>query len=130
VIVDASVVTSALFESADAGEWAREVLGQGQVTAPHLMPAEVCQVLRRRTASGVISASEASAGLRDLLALRVELHPFEPFMERVWALRDTVTAYDAWYVALAEALDLPFATLDARLARAPGPRCGFVLPEE
>ncbi len=67
--------------------------------------------------------------MRGLLELGVRLHPFEPFAERVWALRETVSAYDAWYVALAEALDAPLATLDVRLTQAPGPRCSFLVPD-
>ena len=62
------------------------------------------------------------------MQLSIECYPFEPFAERVWELRNTLTSYDAWYVAVAEALDLPLATLDARLARAPGPKCKFLLP--
>jgi predicted nucleic acid-binding protein len=65
-----------------------------------------------------------------LVELGVKLHPFEPFTARVWELRDTVGAYDAWYVALAEALDAPLATLDLRLASAPGPRCAFLTPAQ
>ena len=129
MIVDASVVTSALMVRARSSSWAREVMGVGRLSAPHLMPAEVCQVLRRRVAGAVITAAEASAGMDDLLELRADLHPFEPFAPRVWELRDTVSAYDAWYVALAEALDVPFATLDRRLARASGPRCAFLVPD-
>ncbi len=53
---------------------------------------------------------------------------FEPLASRVWALHPTVTAYDAAYVALAEELDAPLATLDRRLARASGPTCEFLLP--
>ena len=54
--------------------------------------------------------------------------PFAPFAERVWVLRANLTSYDAWYVALAEALDCPFATLDRKLGRAHGPRCEIILP--
>lgn len=129
MILDASVVMSALFETRPVGDWAREVISIGQASAPHLMPAEVCQVLRRRTAGGAISAANASAGVDDLLRMGTQLHPFEPFTERVWELRDTVSAYDAWYVALAEALDAPLVTLDIRLASAPGPRCAFLVPD-
>jgi predicted nucleic acid-binding protein len=74
-------------------------------------------------------AASAGDALGRLVELNVELHPFEPFAARVWELRETVTAYDAWYVALAEALDVPLATVDTKLARAPGPRCSFVLPD-
>ena len=65
----------------------------------------------------------------DLARLPIDLYPFEPVAQRVWELRDTVSAYDAWYVALAEALDVPLATLDTRLAKAPGPRCAFLVPD-
>lgn len=62
-----------------------------------------------------------------LLDLRVELFPYAPFATRIWDLRDNVTCYDAWYVALAETLSAPLATLDARLAKASGPRCRFLV---
>ena len=64
----------------------------------------------------------------DLLDLRVEFFPYAPFAARAWELRDTITSYDAWYVALAEFLGASVATLDGRLARAAGPRCGFETP--
>jgi predicted nucleic acid-binding protein len=66
------------------------------------------------------------AGLSEIAA---DLHGFGPFVGRAWELRDTVSAYDAWYVALAEALDAPLATLDIRLAQSSGPRCTFLLPQ-
>ena len=62
----------------------------------------------------------------DLLGLRVELFAYEPFGPRAWELRGNLTTYDAWYVALAEDLGSPLATLDRRLSRAAGPRCGFL----
>lgn len=55
----------------------------------------------------------------------MELFPYAPFAARIWDLRDNVTCYDAWYVAVAETLNAPLATLDVRLANAPGPRCRF-----
>lgn len=57
-----------------------------------------------------------------------QLYPYEPFGARVWELRHNVTAYDAWYVAVAEMLGAPVATLDRRLIGATGPRCAFVVP--
>jgi len=67
--------------------------------------------------------------MRDLVDLRVHLFPFEPVADRVWELRGNLSAYDAWYVALAESLETDLITLDRRLAKAPGPRCSFVVPE-
>jgi predicted nucleic acid-binding protein len=58
--------------------------------------------------------------------IRVDLFPYDPFADRVWELRQNVTAYDAWHVALAESLSAPLATLDGRLRRAVGPRCSFL----
>jgi predicted nucleic acid-binding protein len=62
------------------------------------------------------------------MELNLELFSFEPIAERVWELRHTITSYDAWYVAVAEALGLPLATTDERLARASGPSCDFLTP--
>lgn len=63
-----------------------------------------------------------------LTDLPVMLHPYPPFASRVWELRNNVSAYDAWYVALAESLEAPLVTLDRRLMRATGPRCAFSVP--
>lgn len=89
------------------------------------MPVEVANILRRTVLAGDLSVELATLAHNDLLALRVHLYPYEPFAQRVWELRENVTAYDAWYVSLAERLEVDLATLDRRLARAPGPRCGF-----
>ena len=62
------------------------------------------------------------------MQLDIELFPFEPFASRVWELRHNVTSYDAWYVAIAEALKLPLATLDEPLSRSNGVTCKFLLP--
>lgn len=84
--------------------------------------------MRQRALAGEVSADTASLVHRDLLSLGCELFPHSPCAARVWEVRSTVTAYDAWYVALAEALSVPLATLDARLTRATGPRCALVVP--
>ena len=75
-----------------------------------------------------MSADAAALAYADLLDLRIQMYPYAPFSVRVWELRDTVTPYDAWYVALAEFLEVPLATLDGKLAKAPGPRCEFRRP--
>lgn len=129
-VVDASLVVSALVDAGPTGTWADACLEEGPLAAPHLMPVEVANILRRAILAGDISADAGAMAHADLLDLRVELFPYEPFAERVWELRDNVTAYDAWYVALAESLGTALVTLDARLARAPGPRCDFVTRPE
>jgi predicted nucleic acid-binding protein len=128
LVVDASVVVAALVDAGPDGAWAETQLASGQLLAPHLMPAEVANILRRAGLAGDISADVASMAHADLLDLPVELVAYEPVAPRVWELRGTLTAYDAWYVALAESLDLPLATLDRRLSHASGPRCAFATP--
>ena len=88
--------------------------------APHLLDVEVVQVLRRYARDGSLTPGEVVATLDDLRALDIERHGHEALLDRVWALRENLTAYDAVYVALAEALDTTLLTCDRRLARAPG----------
>lgn len=100
----------------------------GPIAAPHLMPVEVANILRRAASADEISVDIASLAHHDLVTLRVELFPYSACSSRVWELRSNTTAYDAWYVAVAEMLGAPLATLDARLSRATGPACEFVVP--
>lgn len=130
LVVDSGLVAAALVDSGPGGTWADHLLATDDLAAPHLMPVEVANVLRRAVMSGEISADTASMAHADLLSLRVELFSYEPFAARVWELRDNVTAYDGWYVALAESLGAQLATLDQRLSRAAGPRCEFATPPE
>jgi predicted nucleic acid-binding protein len=126
LVVDASVVIAALIDNGADGRWAEALLVSDSLAAPHMMAAEAANILRRSAAAGAISAEQASLAHTDLLDLRVENFPYAPFATRVWELRQNVTCYDAWYVGVAEALGAPLATLDARLASAPGPRCRFM----
>lgn len=129
IVVDASVVVALLCDGGPDGRWAETLMSKETfMVAPHLMPVEVAAILRRSAGAGEISQEVATLAHEDLVALRVELFPYGPFAARVWELRRNVTTYDASYVALAEVLDAPLATLDRRLAKAPGPRCAFVLP--
>jgi predicted nucleic acid-binding protein len=84
---------------------------------PHLADVEVIQVLRRYATDGELNAVEATAALEDLRALDLQRHAHEPLLDRVWALRQNLSAYDAVYVALAEVLDTTLLTCDGRLAR-------------
>ena len=127
-VVDASVLVAALVDSEHEGAWAEATLAEGDLVGPELALAEATNVLRRLEMSGQLSRIEATIAHRDLLRLDMEMFPFAPFAERVWELRSTLTSYDAWYVALAEALACPLATLDRRLSRASGPACEFLVP--
>ena len=128
VVVDASVVVAALVDTGPDGRWAEEVLVSEDLAAPHLLPVEAANILRRLALHGEISEDAAALAHADLADLRVALFPHTLDAWRAWELRGNLTMYDAWYVALAESLEADLATLDARLARAPGTRCGFQLP--
>lgn len=130
LVVDSSLVVAALTDVSATGAWAERALVGQPLAAPHLMTVEAASVLRRAAASGHLSDDVASLAYDELVSLPVEHFPFPPLAGRVWELRRTVTSYDAWYVALAEALSAELATLDARLSRASGPRCSFLLPPE
>jgi len=122
------VVAAALIDTGADGTWADGILGSDTLVAPHLLPVEVANVLRRAALAGDTSADSASIAHGDLLKLRIDLFAYEPFAASVWELRDTTTTYDGWYVALAESLDAPLATHDRRLARSPRARCRFMVP--
>ena len=127
-VVDASAVVAALVDSGPCGEWAEAAVAANALAAPELVLAESTNILRRMERVDILSRIEANGAQADLLGMEVELFPFAPFARRVWELRSNLTSYDAWYVALAEALDCPLLTLDRRLSRAPGPKCAFILP--
>lgn len=128
IVVDSSVVVAALIDTGPTGRWAESVLVSDALAAPHLMLVEVANILRRSTVAGEVSSDVASLAHAELVARRIELFPYAPLASRVWELRSNVTAYDGWYVALAEALSAPLITLDHKLTRAPGLRCEFTVP--
>lgn len=129
LVVDASVVVAALIDSGPAGSWAEGLLASSDLLAPHLLPVEVASTLRNAAMTDRISWDAAALAHGDVVQISLRLLPYEPFADRVWELRHNVTPYDAWYVAVAEAADVPLATLDAKLAQASGPRCVFTLPQ-
>jgi predicted nucleic acid-binding protein len=128
IIVDSSVVVAALVDSGPLGRWAEEVLVSGFLQAPELVRVEATNIFRRLERAKVITTPEANAAQEDLMQLDIELFPFDPFASRIWELRHNVTSYDAWYVAIAEALELPLATLDEPLSKANGVTCKFLTP--
>jgi predicted nucleic acid-binding protein len=129
VVIDSSVVVAALLDSGPRGAWAEEIIANGLLQAPELVLAEATNIFRRLERAKLISTPEANAAQDDLMQLDIDLFPFEPFADRVWQLRPNVTSYDAWYVAIAEALKLPLATLDEPLSKSNGVTCKFLLPE-
>lgn len=122
-VVDASVLVEYLAggEHADQAR-ARLVTSETGMWAPHLVDAEVGHVLRRAVLAEQIRPNAAREALRDLADLPLRRAPHTGLLERAWALRSNLSFYDALYVALAERVDLPLVTLDARLAAAPSLR--------
>ncbi len=130
-VLDASVVTDAVALATPAGETARRLVSREQhLHVPAILGAEVTSALRGMVLRGLLGGQDARAAARRALGIRARPYPFEPFLERVWQLRDNLTVYDAWYVALGEALDAPLVTVDERLRRSAGPRCPVLFPDE
>ena len=100
----------------------------GQLLAPALMPTEAANVLRRLEATGTLDTTSASLAFADLQRLPVLPMTFRILSDRIWSLRGNLTSYDASYVAAAELANAPLATLEQRLANAPGTACEFLLP--
>lgn len=117
-----------LVQTGAGSEWVEQRLAGNDLAAPHLLPVEATNVLRRNAAAGRLGPDLAERAHQRLLTCRVALFPYAPFASRVWQLRNSVSAYDAWYVAIAESLGAPLITLDRRLMRATGPRCAFAIP--
>ena len=128
VVVDSSAIVALLLDAGDAGQWATAALDGADLAAPHLMPFEASNVIRRHELAHILSADQAAQAHADLLDLDVELWPYDLLARRAWELRPNLSAYDASYVALAELLVAPLVTLDDRIGRAPGPRCAVHTP--
>lgn len=127
IVVDASVIVTALADDGDDGDRARGRLRDERLIAPHLIDLEVVSAWRRLAAAGDLDERRAQLALEDLRALRMERVPHRPLLPRCWELRDKLTAYDAVYVALAEVLNVTLLTADARLAGASGSSCEIEL---
>lgn len=121
IVLDASAAIELLL-NLPLGRAVRDRVDSPEVSlhAPQLLVVEVLQVLRRRVAAGTTTAAEAARAIELLDLIDVSLHDHRLLSPRIWASRGNLTAYDAAYVALAELLDAPLLTTDARLAGAPG----------
>ena len=124
LVVEASAVTELLLGRAAGGTVAEELRNhEFDLHAPHLLDVEVLSALRRLVAAGHVTAARAAEAIADLLALPLDRHGHDVLVPRIWELRENLTAYDATYVALAEAVadeGASLITADARLARATG----------
>jgi len=120
IVLDASALVELLLGS-PRGRAIAERISEPALAlhVPHLADVEVAQALRRFVLDGELDAAQAMTALDDLRSLDLERHGHEPLLGRVWALRQNLTAYDAVYVALAEALEATLLTCDGRLARSP-----------
>jgi len=122
-VLDASVLVEYLTSGEHAPEARRRIFEDaGRLWAPHLIDAEIGHVLRRGTLAGELSGRAARDALEALTDMPLRRAPHRALLHRAWSLRANVSFYDGLYIALAERLDLPLLTLDARLARAPGLR--------
>jgi predicted nucleic acid-binding protein len=123
IVVDASALIEILLRTERADRlMERAFSGSEQMHAPQLLDIEVTQVLRRLVRQKDIAPSRAAQALEDLANLLIERHDHQPMVQRIWQLRDSLSAYDGTYVALAEALAAPLLTCDAKLAGVHGHR--------
>lgn len=123
LVVDASVLAPAIVDAGTDGAGIRARLRGESIAGPDLLRIEVLAVIRKRRIDGSLTIDQAEAAVDDLVDFPLTVFPAAPLVRRAWELRDNLTAYDAFYVALAEALDCPLLTGDARLANAPGNNC-------
>lgn len=121
IVLDASAAIEWLLQSPAGVKIDRRILQPSETLhAPHLLDVEVAQVLRRFVRDKMLTAQRAQEALEDLLDLPLIRYPHDFLIPRVWELRATLTAHDAAYVALAELLDAPLLTCDAKIASASG----------
>ncbi len=120
LVIDTSAVLAALAERTPDVALVQRLADDGDLHAPHLIDIEILQALRGLVRGGKLSADRADDVRTDVAALAITRYGHEQIADRVWSLRDNLTAYDAVFVALSEALEVPLITCDARLAVAPG----------
>jgi predicted nucleic acid-binding protein len=123
IVVDASAAVSALLHAGTA----RAALTDGPLSAPHLIDVEVASALRRRVVGGALPESAGWTALDTWRRIGITRYAADTLLGRVWELRDNLGAYDATYVALAEALDCALLTADGRLSRTPALRCAVTV---
>jgi predicted nucleic acid-binding protein len=128
IVADASALLELLIGTEAAPAIAARLLDRAETLhVPHLVDVEITQAIRRYAAAGDLSPRQGERALAELVELPLSRYPHGIFLPRAWELRRSVTAYDAMYIALAEALDAPLVTRDAKLARAHGHRARIEL---
>jgi len=125
-VIDASVLVNALVDGGENGREARTALrSHDTLTAPDLLDVETMSGLRREWNKGRLTVEAFETAVSDLRLMPITRLPSIDLLPRAFELRETVSAYDSMYVALAEGLGQPLVTADQKLASAPGPRCSF-----
>jgi predicted nucleic acid-binding protein len=128
IVIDSSALIEVLLRSPRAAEIEERIFAPHETLhAPHLLDLEVAQVLRRYCISGEMTPLRGSEAIADLLNLPIARYPHDIFLDRIWELRNTLTAYDAAFVALAESLPAALLTCDAKLAATHGHSASVVL---
>lgn len=124
IVLDASAAVAVFLNLGPGASRIRERMAEedDDLHVPHLFEVEVMNVLRRYSLRGALSQDRARLALSRLSTIRITRYPHTSLIERIWELRHNLTAYDATYIALAETLEAPLVTTDARLARASGIR--------
>ncbi|CAN5898206.1 PIN domain-containing protein [soil metagenome] len=124
IVLDASAAVAILLDPGPKADLVRKRVESPDesVHVPHLLDLEVAHALRRHALQDRLASQRGVQALRDFANIRMTRYPHASLLERIWDLRHNLTAYDAPYVALAEALNAPLLTGDARLARVPGIR--------
>lgn len=126
IVLDASAAVALLVDSGSTGQQIAEILVHHELAYPSLLQYEVASALRRLVASEAISSQLAVRSLHECTQLGGQSFEFADVAQRAWGLRHNLSTYDAAYVALAELLDVPLLTLDARIRNASGARCQFI----
>jgi predicted nucleic acid-binding protein len=127
IVVDTSAVLAALVGRPATTDLVRRLEADADLNAPHLLDVEVIHALRRLVFTGDLGEDRAVDVRADFADLSIVRYPHHPLADRMWELRHNVTAYDAAFLALAEALEVPLITCDARLSRAAGHRAEIEL---
>ena len=126
IVLDASVALELVLKTRRSVRWIDRIF-ENELHAPHLIDVEILHALRRIVQAHGLTASEALEAIQGLEELPVFRHPHWPVLQQIWSLRSSLAASDGAYVALAEALNIPLLTCDAKLSRAHGHHTKIIL---